>query len=424
MIRKVGSATDKSLPADERFEIVRKAVVDEGVSFVEASEKYNEALVHRDNGGDRGTEEVENLSRHHRDAIEGKKAGEVFTFETELTHNLVKIVERQEAIESDLDKVQDDIARKMIEEKRASDVLDEKAKAVYDAVEGGKAMQEAIDEVLYADVGTPGDEEPPGDVEEPSENGEPTKEDGDQPADGGEESAEAPADDGETAEADTGGDDPDKGDDQPTEAPAGDEGKDTPADGDETDDGDASADGETDDGDPAADDETADGNAAEEAAEKEPIERVSVLETGNFNPRGANPSMPDAWASVPGIGQAPEVARVALELEEEGELAPKVFELDDGSRVVARLKERKTIDDEQYEEGRARIISQLRAARARAFLGDWRSILALQHPDPLESPYGPWIQARFEQARTSGEFMINTDYLGPAGTQTTEPEGE
>ena len=165
MLRQIGTETDKAKAPDTRFKILKKAVIDNSMAFDEAAEKYNEALVYRANGGDRGTEELENLSKQHRDALGDKKVGEIVAFETDLTYNVVRIEEKLDATETPLDKVQSDIASTLIKAERADKKMDEVANSIFERVKNGEEFAAALEAVLYAE--TPA-EVPPVDAVDPT----------------------------------------------------------------------------------------------------------------------------------------------------------------------------------------------------------------------------------------------------------------
>ncbi len=155
MMREVGSDTDKTKAPEERFAALDTAVVKGSMDFTEAANKYNEALVYRENGGDRGVEQLDNISKQHRDAIEGKKAGDVVTFETDLTYNVIRIEERTDAVETALDTVQKEIAAILLTQKRSAEKLEVLAASVREKAAGGMELQAAIEEVLYAGMTEP-----------------------------------------------------------------------------------------------------------------------------------------------------------------------------------------------------------------------------------------------------------------------------
>ncbi len=334
MLREVGSATDREMAAADRFALVQRRVIDEGLDFAEAAGLYNEALVHRENGGDRGWADLDNLSKAHRDALAGKVAGDVVAFETELTYNVVRLVEEMAGSETSLDQAQLGIAETLLKASRVNDAMDQAAKAIYDKTKGGLTLEQAIQEVLYANV-----------------------------------LAEAPA----------------------AAVPTVDEGE-----------GEGEGEGDV---------------VVPVVVPTQPVipleARLQVEESGPFSARNA---FSGSWAFVPRLGNAPSVARAALTLENAGQLTDEVHVVDD-ARVIVQLKERVQGTDEEFAEQRNDLVLGLQMMKSLMLLGNWRAVLNLQHPDPREQAFGPWLQALYEQAEQSGKFKINKDFLRAGAMQ-------
>lgn len=336
-IVEVGTETNRELPAEERFALVKKAVLEDGASFEDAALRFNESRFDRDNGGDTGVQELDNLSKEYRTALEGKKPGEIVTIDTKYHLILARIEAREDGIDASLDQVQGDIASRLIREARATEQLDKVAQQLFDKAQAGTPLAQALEEVLYAaaPAGTPAPAE-----EQPAE---------EQPTD--------PA--------------PEPTDDAAEPAPT-----------------------------------------ADEAPANEPVARVSVAQTGMFNVHLS--SQGGAWSYLPGIGDAPALARDATAAKEVGKVLPRIYPLDDGSRVIATVSELRTGTDEDFASQRQDLINQLQRQKARALLGNWQAVLALNHPEPRTQPYGPWIQKHFDAANTSGDFKVNSKFLGSA----------
>ncbi|MDX9720869.1 MAG: SurA N-terminal domain-containing protein [Myxococcota bacterium] len=359
LIRETGEGTDLKLSAEDRFALAKKKVFEEGMSLEEAVRLYNEAVVNRETG-DRGFSDLDNMSEQYRTAIESKSVGELVAFETELHYVIVKVLERTEAVETPLDQAQFDIARTLVHRQRSSSKVEELAKAVHAKVAAGEDMQAALDGLLYAGVletkPEPAPQDAPATEDAPVPSPEEALPEAELPTDPiAEGPAPAPAD--LVPEA-------------PSPAPP---------------------------------------ESAPEALVIPLEERAKVDETGPFS---LNAGVGDSWSYLPKLGNSPALARAVLKLQTPNELVPSVYPVEN-ARVVAMLIERKQGSEEDFAAQRADLSRRIMEDKSSKLLGNWRLLLFLAHEDPKTEPYGPWIQAIFDEAEQNRSFTIGSAFLTP-----------
>lgn len=100
-----------------------------------------------------------------------------------------------------------------------------------------------------------------------------------------------------------------------------------------------------------------------------------------------------------GVGASRALVRDALAMKAPGEVAPKLYALDDAQLVVT-LGSKEAGAEELFNEQRPLIVESLRRAYVQMMIGQWYQVIDLRHPTPASAPapYGAWLGAAYQEA--------------------------
>lgn len=149
-IQNPGAKTGKTLQSGERFQIAKKEALKPNVDFAQAYADYDESD-DKSLQGMTGLIAVEVMAQEIQTALEGKKAGDVFTAELGDRYVIGKIVERHETVVKPLDEVTNEIARQLLEERRIAAKTSEITTNIL-AQAATTPLADLIDKTMYAGI--------------------------------------------------------------------------------------------------------------------------------------------------------------------------------------------------------------------------------------------------------------------------------
>ena len=147
----VGAKTQKNLNHNQRFEVARRQLVEEGLDFNQGFADYDESVA-KNNHGIQGLTALENFSDEYQKALEGKKVGDVFTIELKNAYLIVKVLERTEKVVAPYESVKLDIAKTQLSDARVKARMDEVSSNMTALLKAGKSIENALNDSLYSGI--------------------------------------------------------------------------------------------------------------------------------------------------------------------------------------------------------------------------------------------------------------------------------
>ncbi|MBR4985462.1 MAG: SurA N-terminal domain-containing protein [Proteobacteria bacterium] len=150
-VKNPGEKTITTYLSAERFAIARAKIVDDKLDFDQAFVDYDESD-NKDAKGMTALLSIEIMADEIRDALEGKKAGDIITAELADRYVIARVVEQTDKIVTPLNEVKRDIAAKVMNDKRISARIDEAANTILTLAKNGQTLADALNASLYANV--------------------------------------------------------------------------------------------------------------------------------------------------------------------------------------------------------------------------------------------------------------------------------
>ncbi len=147
-----GAKTVKSQLPNQRAAIaMRQASENANADFNQLFDDYDESS-NKDSKGVTGLLSIDIMDENLQKALDGKKVGDVFQVELSDRYIIVKLMEQTEEVVSPLENVKNEISKKMLEDARIANRIDETSANMISLVSGGKSMEDALNATLYANV--------------------------------------------------------------------------------------------------------------------------------------------------------------------------------------------------------------------------------------------------------------------------------
>ncbi len=135
--------------AIEKFEAAKKRVLEDGENFADVAGELSES--EKETQGLMEWTTLENVDQNIADAVRDAKVGDVEEVTTEYSFMLVKLEEKKEATKTELSEVQDEIARKLLQEKKVRDLIDEMIVELKPVAADSESLKAAVDKLQQPD---------------------------------------------------------------------------------------------------------------------------------------------------------------------------------------------------------------------------------------------------------------------------------
>ncbi len=143
-----GQQGPEGASAQERFEEAKERL-GQGEDFAAVAGEINDAL--KEQQGLMEMTSVENMNQEIVQALSDAEAGDVREVETDTELMLVELVEKQEAVETPLAELQDDIARELLQQEKVDTLISDMSEELLARAEQASSLSAALDALRPAD---------------------------------------------------------------------------------------------------------------------------------------------------------------------------------------------------------------------------------------------------------------------------------
>lgn len=128
--------------AIEKWDKVKAALAEKPDSFADVAGEFSDS--EKETQGLMDWTTLENLDQNIAEKVRGLDKGATAEIETEYAFMLVRLEDRQAATKTELDAVKNDIARKLLGEKKSDELIREMVETLKGALEGKESLQDAV----------------------------------------------------------------------------------------------------------------------------------------------------------------------------------------------------------------------------------------------------------------------------------------